>query len=175
MVMVRRWELAAVALNFKESSEPASQLRSIHNQRRPQGHPLRATSHLPPILPRKCPGADTFFHRVSAFSKMPRRCCVHNREIPSALASPEEKVMEFKSKWLHTHCKNICLSNELEHTCVCAQGSRFFIVRYNETVAVKTKFLHLPVYSMKAFRSMSCAFRSNWILLYPCPMGKCIC
>lgn len=61
--------------------------------------------------------------------------------------------MEFKPEWLHTHCSRVCLSNELEHTCVCAlriQIFHFKIEFSSETVAVRAKFLHLPVYFQKA-------------------------
>ena len=53
--------------------------------------------------------------------------------------------MEFKPKWLHTHCHGICLSNELEYTCVCALGIQIFHFKIefsSEAVVVKTKFLH---------------------------------
>lgn len=61
--------------------------------------------------------------------------------------------MEFKPQWLHTYCHSICLSDELEHTCVYALGIRTFHFKIEfsfETVALRSRFLHLPVYFLQA-------------------------
>ena len=104
---------------------------------------------------------------------MPRWYCVHNRDMPSARASPEEKVMEFKPKWLHTHRHGICLSDELECPWVCALGIHSFLIQDRIPFRNCGDEDQIPPpaslfsYGNGSFRSMLSSFRSTfWVLLY---------
>ena len=143
----------------------------------------------PPLSSQETPHSDTFFHSVSLFQNA--KVILHSQQRDIICCSKSRRKSKgIWTEWRHTHCHSICLPNKLEHTCVCAEGSRFFHCKVelsSEMVTVKTRSPDLQsiLWRHWPFRSMLSSFRSScWILLFClwesqrqrlCLMGKYMC
>lgn len=125
------WTTRSVKVKSESALASASNLSTPHS-------PLQPSVSLgQPFSPGNAP-ALILSPKTVCFPKMPRWCHIYNRNMPSAVASPEGEAMQFNFEWLHTLCHSICLSNEREYTCVWVLGIPIFHLNVefsSETVA----------------------------------------